>query len=163
MFRVCFVCLGNICRSPQAEGIFLDLVRRAGLQDRVEVDSAGTGAWHVGEPADPRTLAASRRHGIELPSRARQFAAGDLDRFDLVLALDAANLGNLKRLEAEQRVRSGQPVRAELRLLRAYDPDADDPSVPDPYAGSGDGFERVFQMCRVACERLLVDVRGRLG
>jgi len=153
MIRVCFVCMGNICRSPQAEGIFADLVRRAGLQDRIEIDSAGTGDWHVGSLADPRTREASLRHGIELTSRARHFRPEDLARFDWILVMDEANLGHVQHLAARGNVSADH-----VRLLRTLDPHADDHEVPDPYQGGANGFEDVFQMCRSACVALLARI-----
>ena len=90
--RLLFVCLGNICRSPAAEGVFLHLIAREGLEDRFVVDSAGTGGWHVGNPADRRMRAAAERRGIDLPSRARQLEPGDLRRFDRILTMDDDNL-----------------------------------------------------------------------
>ena len=108
--RVLFVCLGNICRSPTAEGVMRALVREAGLDDGVEVDSAGTGAWHVGGAPDPRAVAAARARGIALESSARQVRPEDFDRFDLILAMDRSNLRALRKL--------ADGTRAEVRLLR---------------------------------------------
>src|SRR5690606_33971997 len=98
LMRICFVCLGNICRSPTAEGVMRALVEQAGLGRRVVVDSAGTGAWHVGELPDPRSRAAAKKRGYELVHRARKFTAQDFDRFDLVVAMDRDNYSNLQRL-----------------------------------------------------------------
>src|SRR5690348_8407096 len=98
MIRVCFVCLGNICRSPTAEAVMRDLVERAGLADQIEVDSAGTGDWHVGQPPDARSMAAARARGIEMAGRARQFTSEDWERFDYVLAMDRSNFENLRAL-----------------------------------------------------------------
>src|SRR5688500_1630475 len=113
--RVLFVCLGNICRSPLAEGVFLHLVKEAGLTDRFEVASAGTGEWHIGERPDSRSIAVARRHGVELPSRARQVESKDLHTFDHVIAMDRENLRDLKRL-------AGAGAKADIRLLRVHDP-----------------------------------------
>jgi protein-tyrosine phosphatase len=146
--RVLFVCLGNICRSPLAEGVFLHLVREAGLADRFEVDSAGTGDWHVGERPDARSAAVALRHGVELPSRARQVTRGDLDTFDHVLAMDRENLRELERM-----ARPG--ARAEIRLLRAHDPVRDSDDVPDPYYGGPSGFDLVYDMVHRSCSALL--------
>lgn len=147
-FRVLFVCLGNICRSPLAEGVFLHLVEENGLQGTYEADSAGTGAWHVGEPPDERAAAVARRHGIRLVGPARQIRPTDGSEFDLILAMDESNLGN---------VRGAIPKGgAEIRLLRDFDPQAaEDRDVPDPYYGGDDGFDIVFQMVRRSCARLL--------
>ena len=151
--RVLFVCMGNICRSPLAEGVFRDLVERAKLSDRIEIDSAGIGNWHAGELADPRTRAVAKRRGLELTSRARQVVFDDLDRFDLVIAMDEENLRGLKRL------RAASAPGAEVRRLREFDPEADHLDVPDPYEGDSDGFERVHDMVERACAALLEHVR----
>ncbi len=151
--RVLFVCLGNICRSPTAEGVFAHLVQQAGLQDRVEVDSAGTGDWHVGERPDPRTRAAAARRGYRLESRARQVRSEDLDAFDYVLAMDEANLRALRRL------RRGEPARATVGKLLDFHPEARGQDVPDPYYGGEDGFETVLSLCERACEELLEHIR----
>lgn len=153
---VLFVCLGNICRSPLAEGVFAHLVRARGLDDRFEVDSAGTGAWHIGEPADRRSAAVAARHGVSLDGRARKVEPSDFDRFDLVIAMDRDNLRDLERMV------DGSPHRPRLRLLREWDSEAGD-EVPDPYYGGPDGFERVYAMVRRSCEALLDDLAGQEG
>ena len=154
--RLCFVCLGNICRSPTAEGVMRKLVVDAGLEHRIVIDSAGTGGWHVGELPDPRTMSASARRGLALTHRAWQFTAHDFDRFDFVLAMDQANLRHL-------RVMAGDRSAPVVRLLRSFDPDSPpDAEVPDPYAGGRDGFEHVLDLCERACEGLLAQVRARL-
>lgn len=165
--RLCFVCLGNICRSPTAEGVMRRLVTDAGLDDRIEIDSAGTGAWHVGNAADERSRQEARRRGVELTSRARQFHPGDFYRFDLVLAMDRRNLTDLHDLAPEAALRD------KVHLLRAFDPMAlraahDGPhdhhshahslDVPDPYYDD-DGFAVVFDMVDAACRGLLDHVR----
>jgi protein-tyrosine phosphatase len=149
--RVLFVCLGNICRSPLAEGVFLHLVRQAGLGHRFEADSAGTGDWHVGERPDARAADVARRHGVELPSRARQVTARDLSEFDHVLAMDRDNLRDLRRL-----ARAG--ARADIRLLRAHDPERDGDDVPDPYYGGASGFDLVYEMVHRSCAALLAEL-----
>ncbi len=151
MLRICFVCLGNICRSPTAEGVMLQLVADANLGDQIRVDSAGTSAYHAGERADPRSRAAARRHGIDLTSRSRQFVVSDFDRFDHVVAMDAANMGALRRLARND------ADRERLSFLRSWDATTPGSTldVPDPYYGAGDGFEHVFQICRRGCEGLL--------
>lgn len=146
--RVLFVCLGNICRSPLAEGVFRELVRERGLEHRYEVDSAGTGAWHVGEPADPRSRAVAEKHGIALHSRGRQVSEEDFRTFDVIIAMDRENQSNLER------IRNGGPSR--LHLLREFDPEAGDGAeVPDPYYGGDGGFDRVFDMVHRSCVELL--------
>lgn len=146
--RLLFVCLGNICRSPLAEGIFLHLSETRGLGDRFEVDSAGTGGWHAGNAADPRSIAVGRKHGIELPSRARQVRADETDNWDLVLAMDTQNREDLLALGFDS---------AQVRCIREFDPNAESPDVPDPYYGGDDGFDKVYSMLHAACEGLLKD------
>lgn len=150
---VLFVCLGNICRSPQAEGIFRHLATQAGLSAHFDIDSAGTGAYHSGELPDARTRRASEAHGIALPHRARQFTVADFDRFDHILAMDRANLRDILTLARSD------ADRAKVRLLRSHDPLAEIDSVPDPYYGVGDGFEHVFQICQAACQGLFWKLR----
>jgi protein-tyrosine phosphatase len=157
-YRICFVCLGNICRSPTAEGVMRALLSEHGLADRVDVDSAGTGAWHLGESPDPRSVAAAARRGIALAHAARKVTRADFERFDLLLAMDAENAVALARLA---------PTRADrdkVRLLRSFDPSAPaGAEVPDPWYGGDHGFEIVLDVCTAACEGLLVHVRGRLA
>jgi protein-tyrosine phosphatase len=152
--RVCFVCLGNICRSPTAEGIMLKLVSDAGLDGSIEVASAGTAAYHAGEPADERSAQTALQHGIELRGRARQFEARDLARFDYVLALDSENLKNLRALGSQSR--GGEDRTSHIRLLREFEPGTKRArDVPDPYYGGDRGFERVFDICEASCRGLL--------
>ncbi len=149
---VLFVCLGNICRSPLAEGLFIDKARRSGVLDRFEVDSCGTGAWHVGESADHRSLAVAMKHGVQLPSIARQLdPAADLVRYAWLIAMDRSNVRNL--------IRAGAPA-GRIRLVRSFDPaltgrPETELEVPDPYDWPGDGFESVYQMLDAACAGLL--------
>ena len=154
--RVLFVCLGNICRSPLAEGVFLHLAREAGVADRFEVDSAGTGDWHVGERPDSRAQAVARGHGVELPSLARQVTRADFDRFDYIVAMDRENMWELERIAKET---SGAGPRAEIRLLREDDPDRtegdDRHDVPDPYYGGPSGFDAVYAMVHRSAKALL--------
>jgi protein-tyrosine phosphatase len=148
-FRICFVCLGNICRSPIAEVVMRSLLEEQGLADRVEVDSAGTGDWHIGERADRRTLAVLQRHGYDgAAHRARQFSAGSFGDCDLVLAMDQANVAAL------QRIVDGDDA-AKVRLLREFDPHATGTDVPDPYYGGDEGFDEVLAMVEGACRGLL--------
>ncbi len=157
--RILFVCLGNICRSPTAEGVMRRLVREAGLDGAIEIDSAGTGAWHVGEPPDARATAAARARGTTLTGAARQVADEDFERFDLLVAMDAANLREL---------RSRAPhaaARERIRLLREFDPacaDLADRDVPDPYYGGPGGFDTVLDQVEAACRGLLDEVRPSL-
>lgn len=155
--RVLFVCLGNICRSPLAEGVFRHLVHERGLGDRVRIDSAGTGAWHVGEGPDRRSVAVAREHGIELEGQqARQVTKVDFQTFDLVIAMDRENLQNLRGLPGDDQ--------ADLHLLREFDPEAvEDLEVPDPYYGGPNGFDHVYELVRRSCEVLLDEVEDRLS
>lgn len=151
---VLFVCLGNICRSPTAEGVMRALVREAGLRDRIELDSAGTGGWHVGESPDARATEAAGRRGIVLEGAARKVRPSDFEEFDLILAMDASNLRNLQRMASDER------ARGKVRLLREWDPTADgDLDVPDPYYGGPSGFDRVLDMVQAACASLLEQLR----
>jgi len=158
MIRLCFVCLGNICRSPTAEGVMLKLVEQAGLGDRFVIESAGTAAYHVGERPDRRTQATARTHGVELPSRAARFGATDFARFDLVLAMDTNNRADLLTLASDATERD------KVLLLRSFEPGAEpDAAVPDPYYGGAEGFEEVFSICQRACAGLLENLRRAHG
>lgn len=154
MIRVCFVCLGNICRSPTSEGVMLNLVKEAGLAEAIQIDSAGTAAYHSGEPADARSCEEALRRGVNLPSRARQFKAEDFARFDYVLAMDAENLDNLQALAADA------SEREKCSLLRNFDPSSKpNQNVPDPYYGDEHGFQRVYDICEAGCRGLLAHIR----
>ncbi|MFJ8081592.1 low molecular weight protein-tyrosine-phosphatase [Streptomyces sp. NPDC096205] len=156
-YRVCFVCTGNICRSPMAESVFRARVAEAGLDGEVEVDSAGTGGWHEGDPADPRTVAVLEEHGYDGDHVARQFQVSWFSRLDLVIALDAGHLKALRRLAPTEQ------DAAKVRLLRSYDPTAGgDLDVPDPYYGGMDGFEECLEMVQSASTGLLHAVREQL-
>ena len=150
---VLFVCLGNICRSPLAEGVFRNLVQEPGLEGDFEIDSAGTGAWHVGEPPDRRSASVAAAHGIELDGTARQLEAEDLRDFDYVIAMDRDNL------RAIERTRDRASGDAAVHLLREFDPRGGE-EVPDPYYGGPGGFENVFQMVRRSCQALLDHLRN---
>jgi protein-tyrosine phosphatase len=156
-FRVLFVCLGNICRSPTAEGTMRALVREADMEDRIELDSAGTGSWHVGSSPDERATAAAAARGIALEGAARQVSVADFDDFNLMIAMDSANLSDLRELAGDDR------RRAKVRLLREFDPvggATGELDVPDPYYGPGDGFERVLDMVEASCRGLLEQIRA---
>jgi protein-tyrosine phosphatase len=157
--RVLFVCMGNICRSPTAEGVMRRLVDEAGLSDRIVLDSAGTGGWHVGGPPDPRAVSAAAGRGIAIHGEARQVRGSDFDDFDLIVALDRANARDLRRLAPDDE------AAAKVRLPREFDPasDAQDLDVPDPYYGAADGFGHVLDLVDAACCGLLDDLRGRVG
>ncbi|MFJ9585119.1 low molecular weight protein-tyrosine-phosphatase [Streptomyces acidicola] len=153
-YRVCFVCTGNICRSPMAESVFRARVEEAGLDSRVEVDSAGTGSWHEGDGADPRTVSVLEANGYGSEHVARQFQDSWFARLDLVIALDSGHLRALRRLAPTPE------DAAKVRLLRSYDPAAgDDLDVPDPYYGGMDGFEECLEMLEAASPGLLAVVR----
>ena len=155
--RLLFVCLGNICRSPTGEGVMRHLLREHGLEDAIEIDSAGTGDWHVGQPPDARAMGAARERGIEVGGSARQVTAADFDAFDLILAMDRANRDDLRALAPSDEARE------RVRLLREYDPEAvasDELEVPDPYYGCQDHFEEVLDVVTRACEGLLDEVRA---
>jgi protein-tyrosine phosphatase len=165
--RILFVCMGNICRSPTAEGVMRELLARAGLSETIELDSAGTGAWHVGSAPDGRATAAAEARGIALVGSARQVSAEDFIEFDLLIAMDRSNLHELRRLA------SSDEQRARVRLLREFDPASGahgpegwvgvDLDVPDPYYGSPGGFEEVLDLVQAACEGLLAQlVAGEL-
>lgn len=151
--RVLFVCLGNICRSPLAEGVFRHLAEERGLGDRFLVDSAGTAGYHAGEPPDPRSTAAAERHGVRLTGAARKVARRDVDAPGVVVAMDQSNRRALERL----RGRAGQ---AEIVMMRDYDPVDAGADVPDPYYGGSDGFEEVYQILARSCRGLLDDLIG---
>ncbi|MFN7678847.1 MAG: low molecular weight protein-tyrosine-phosphatase [Cyanobacteriota bacterium] len=150
---VLFVCLGNICRSPAAEGCFLHLLAREGLGEAFQVDSAGTGNWHVGQPPDPRMRAAAARRGISLPSQARQIVPADLDRFDHILVMDQSNLAAVRQLA------SARPSRATIALMTHYCQRHRGEEVPDPYYGGPEGFDQVLDLLETACEGLLEHLR----
>ena len=150
MIKVLFVCLGNICRSPMAEGIFLHLVQEAGLSDQIEVDSCGTGAWHTGERADHRMRATAKSHGIQLPSRARQIKAQDFVQFDYILPMDHSNLREVNHQKG-----SNQQATAEVILMRYFDDVDQNGEVPDPYYGGPEGFETVYEILMRSNKKLL--------
>ena len=150
VIRICFVCLGNIVRSPLGENMFKYLAQQAGVADRYEVDSAGTGSWHVGDSPDPRMRRVAAQHGLKYDGRARKFTQNDFDKFDLIIAMDTENRTNLRRLG-----RSTQDT-AKIHLMREFDPQPDpNPSVPDPYYGGIDGFEKVYKIIERSCQGLL--------
>jgi protein-tyrosine phosphatase len=147
---VCFVCLGNIVRSPLAEHLFLQKAKERGLGHEVEVGSAACGSWHVGEAPDARMRRVAARHGLVYDGRARQFKPSDFDRYDLVIAMDKDNRDHLLNL-----ARSQEDCQ-KIHLLREYDPAGGPKSpVPDPYYGGIDGFEEVYQVVERSVDGLL--------
>jgi protein-tyrosine phosphatase len=153
--RVLFVCLGNICRSPTAEAVFAHVVEREGLAHLFEIDSAGTGDWHAGELAHPRTRETAEKKGVRITHRARQVRPADFDRFDLVVAMDASNAKNLHALAVHD------AHRAKIRLFRDFEEGAgpQDREVPDPYYTGQ--FDEVFEICERASRGLLSHLRAR--
>ncbi len=152
--RVLFVCLGNICRSPAAEGVFLKLIQSKGLEDKYFVDSAGTGGWHVGRQPDPRIVDASSRRGISLSSRARQIQLRDFYEFDWILTMDNDNLEIVNSMICKL----DKPQKAIVRPVLSYARKYNLSEVPDPYYGSDSGFEYVLDILQDACQGLLEEI-----
>jgi len=155
--RVLMVCMGNICRSPTAEAVMVRLLQDTGLDGHVEVDSAGTGGWHVGDPPDARSTAAAARRGIHLRGRAQQVRTSDFHAYDLLVAMDASNHRDLLRAAPDE------DTREKVLLLRELDPAslaAGDTDVPDPYYGGPDGFDIVLDVVEAGCRGLLARMRA---
>jgi protein-tyrosine phosphatase len=158
---ICFVCLGNICRSPTAEGVMRHQLAEAKLTERVMVDSAGTGDWHIDEAPDERAQRAASKRGYDLSTfRGRQVTAADFDRFDLIIAMDDRNVAALKQV-------CPPAQRGKIRLLmdfatRAKASGYDGREVVDPYFGGGEGFEIVLDQCEAACRGLIAALRPQL-
>ncbi len=156
MTRVLFVCTGNICRSPTAEGVFRRLAQDAGLGDVIEIASAGTHGYHVGEPPDPRTVAVAKQRGFDLSAqRARKVSLKDFETFDMILAMDRGHLTHLEAMRPND-------ARAEVALFLTYHPAKMHTDVPDPYYGGAQGFEEVLDMVEHTSRALLDHVRTRL-
>jgi len=156
-YAILMCCMGNICRSPTAEGVLRAKLQAAGLSDRVELDSAGTHDYHVGRAPDARSQRAALQRGYDLSAlRARQVDVADFDRFDLVLAMDLANMAGLRRLLPEV-----GPDK--LRLLMSFATRYRAEEVPDPYYGEGDGFERVLDYIEDACDGVIEMLRRQLA
>ncbi len=153
--RILFVCMGNICRSPTAEGVFRHLVAEQGLSDKIETDSAGTHAYHVSEPPDRRAQATAQNRGVDLSDlRARKVTAQDFDDFDYVIAMDTDNHHHLSSLATDV-------THEKLYKFMQFAPDFDETDVPDPYYGGQRGFEHVFDMVEAASKGLLDDIKRR--
>ncbi len=153
--KVLFVCLGNICRSPTAHGVFQQLVNQAGLQNKIEIDSAGTGDWHIGKPPDKRAMQAASERGYDLsPLRGRQFSASDLQQFDYVLAMDQENLKVITALQQSK-------PRGHVGLFLEFDKNSEFREVPDPYYGGNKGFEKVLDLVESASQGLLEHIQKR--
>ena len=149
MPSICFVCLGNICRSPTAEGVMKTIIEREGIQGQFVVDSAGTSAYHVGEPADSRSQAIAQQYGYNLTSRSRKVDPADFLRFDLIVAMDRSNFKELQKIAPKD-------ATAQLALCRSFDPQSPPNSdVPDPYYGGDHGFLEVLQICERSCKGIL--------
>ena len=156
MIKVLFVCMGNICRSPTAHGVFQSLVDESGLAGRIQVDSAGTHGYHIGTPPDPRSQATASARGVDLSGlRARRFEAGDFIEFDYVIGMDQNNLADMLALKPAE-------ARAEVSLMLDFAANSTQREVPDPYFGDA-GFERVFDMIDDASRGLLAQIRTQRG
>jgi len=155
LVKVLFVCLGNICRSPTSEGIFRAMVTKAGLSDLISIDSAGTGAWHVGDPPDPRGQAAAMRRGYDLSGQhARKVAIRDFEQFDYIIGMDSQNCADLTALAPEA-------ARDKIKLFLDFVPHLGYRDVPDPYYGGPQGFDNVLDLVEEASKGLLNDIRRR--
>lgn len=148
--KVMFVCMGNICRSPLAEGVFRHQAREAGVLDQFEIASSGTGGWHVGQRPDRRMNAVAEKNGVSMEGQyAQQFGFSDLDYYDVILAMDKDNLRNIQQLDA-----AGKHA-DKIGLFRSHDPEPGTMEVPDPYYGGPEGFDRVFEMVERTSKALL--------
>lgn len=140
MIKVLFVCLGNICRSPLAGGIFKKLVEEKGLSDKIKADSSGTSKYHIGEQPDSRTIANAKENNIQLDHQARQFGKKDFREFDYILAMDSANLENIQKLDQTKEFED------KVMLMRFFDDQNKNADVPDPYFGGEEGFQKVYDI-----------------
>ena len=154
MIHVLFVCLGNICRSPLAEGVFKHLVFEDGLEDKIFVESAGTSGWHVGDRPDPRSIEVARENGIDLDSYGRKAISDDFAEFDYIIAMDQNNFADMRSLDG-----SSKKDAAKLYLMRDFDEIGKGQDVPDPYYGGDDGFSYVFELLDRSCRNLLKEIR----
>ena len=153
--RIMFVCMGNICRSPLAEGVFRHVAKERGVYDHYDIASSGTGAWHVGEKPDRRMRETAKRHGVSLDGqRAQQFEFGDFEYYDLILAMDGNNESGIRSMDP------GGRYAEKVHLFRSYDPNPGDMQVPDPYYGGTKGFENVYQMVDRTVRTLLDELEG---
>lgn len=154
MVSVLFVCLGNICRSPLAEGVFKHLVLAQGLENKIKVDSGGTSGWHIGERPDPRSIEVAEANGIELDSKGRKAIGKDFELFDYIIAMDSNNYSDLKNLP-----KSSMEGAAQLYLMRDFDEIGLGQDVPDPYYGGDDGFTYVYELLDRSCRNLLEKIK----
>lgn len=148
--KILAVCAGNICRSPAAEAAIREAATEAGLD--IQVDSAGTGSWHIGQPPHPEGVAAGARAGLHIQGRARKVTAADFERFDIILAMDRANLRDLLNLAPSKE------AQARTRLFRTYDPSAESDEVPDPWGGPRSGYEETVRIVRAAAGGLVAEL-----
>lgn len=155
-FRICFVCLGNICRSPTAEGVFQHLVNERGLGSYFYIDSAGTSAFHIGEKANSKSRKVAAENGVELKSRARKFERDDLEEFDLILAMDSENFRNINEMDPKKSYSN------KIKKMRDFDPSPGDGDVPDPYYGGMGGFQNVYDVVYRSCENLLDELEEKI-
>lgn len=146
--RILAVCAGNICRSPAAEAAIVHAASRAGLD--IEVDSAGTGSWHIGQPPHDESVAAGRRAGLQITGRARKVTVADFDRFDVIVAMDRANLADLNALAPSA------AARAKVRLFRTFDPATDEDEIPDPWGGPSEGYDETIRLVTAAADGLVL-------
>lgn len=154
MIRVLFVCLGNICRSPTAEGVFRDLVGREGLSDRIQTDSCGTSGWHKNDPPDSRAREEARRRGINIEDlKSRETRSSDFSDFDFIIAMDRNNFDTLHAKCPPEHA-------SKILMFLAFAPDVSETEVPDPYYGGPDGFSDVFDMIEAASKGLLHHIRN---
>ena len=154
---VLFVCLGNICRSPAAEAIFINLIEKKKLTDGFIVDSAGTGSWHIGSAPDKRSIEVADKHGIDIRhQKARQFTNHDFNKFDHIYVMDKSNFSDVVRLASTQN--DVDKVKLILQHVNSENP----PSVPDPYYGGNDGFENVYQLLDAACQKIIDKIKQNL-
>lgn len=153
MYKLLFVCLGNICRSPSAENIMRYLIEKEGLSDQIVCDSAGTASYHLGEPPDRRMKAAAEKRGIKLEGKARQFQPSDFEKYDLILAMDRDNYWSLVSLDPEKKYRD------KIKMMCDYAKSYPDQEVPDPYYGGTEGFNHVIDLLLDACSELLESIK----
>jgi len=155
MTKVLFVCLGNICRSPLAEGIFRQMTKSRGLENEILCDSCGTSNYHIGSEPDERTRANANVNGVKLYHKARQFKASDFEEFDYIMPMDASNFRNITVFP------QAKTTKATLQLMREYDPEGKGLDVPDPYYGGEQGFQEVFDILNRSCASLLDQILQR--
>lgn len=154
MIHVLFVCLGNICRSPMAEAVFNELLRKENLQNQIQCDSAGTSDYHIGKPPDPRTMDIVKEYSLMLQHLGRQFLTNDFDKFDYIIAMDQRNRDHILKLE-----RKGKEKSYEVFLMREFDEEATHLDVPDPYWSAQDGFTEVYHILWRSSQKLLDYIR----